>query len=106
MRHHLVPLNDALNKSTRKAGLPWQLWLACVLWAGLVMALLSVPFGLFLLVGLPALLVFFSRRMSKLWRSLAAPRFRKVITTQERWANHEAISKIDSWWRRLVSGCR
>jgi len=62
MRHHLVPLNDALNKSTRKAGLPWQLWLACVLWAGLVMALLSVPFGLFLLVGLPALLVFFFKK--------------------------------------------
>jgi len=62
MRHHVIPVNDAMNKSKRKAGLPWQLWLGCVLLAGLVMALLSVPFGLFLLVGLPALLVFFFKQ--------------------------------------------
>ena len=61
MRHH-IPVNDSLNKSTRKAGLPWQLWLACALFAGLVMALLSLPFGLLLLVGLPAVLVFFFKQ--------------------------------------------
>ena len=61
MRHHLIPLNDALNKSKRKAGLPWQLWLACVLLAGVLIALFNVVFGLFLLVGLPAVLVFFFR---------------------------------------------
>jgi hypothetical protein len=59
MRHHSIPLNDSLNKSKRKAGLPWQVWLGCVGAAGLVMALISIPFGLVLLVGLPALLVLF-----------------------------------------------
>ncbi len=62
MRHHYTPLNDALNRSTRKAGLPWQLWLACALFAGLVMALLSLLFGSVLLVGLPAILVFFFKQ--------------------------------------------
>lgn len=62
MRHHQVPLNDALNKSTRKAGLPWQLWLGCALFAGLVMALLSLLFGLVLLVTLPAILVLFFKQ--------------------------------------------
>jgi hypothetical protein len=62
MRHHMIPVNDSLNKSTRKAGLPWQLWLACVVFAGAVMALFSIPFGLLLLVGLPALLVLFFKQ--------------------------------------------
>ena len=58
----MIPVNDALNKSTRKAGLPWQLWLACVVFAGAVMALVSIPFGLLLLVSLPALLVLFFKQ--------------------------------------------
>jgi hypothetical protein len=62
MRHHQIPLNDALNKSTRKAGLPWQLWLACALFAGLVMALLSLLFGLVMLAALPAILVLFFKQ--------------------------------------------
>ena len=62
MRHHHISVNDALNNSTRKAGLPWQLWLGCGLFAGLVMALLSLPLGLLLLVGLPAILVFFFKQ--------------------------------------------
>jgi hypothetical protein len=62
MRHHMIPVNDSLNKSTRKAGLPWQLWLACVVFAGAVMALVSIPFGLLLLVSLPALLVLFFKQ--------------------------------------------
>jgi len=62
MRHHFMPVNDSLNKSTRKAGLPWQLWLGCVVLAGVVMALLSVPFGLLLSVALPALLIVFFRK--------------------------------------------
>jgi hypothetical protein len=61
MRHH-IPVNDSLNNSKRKGGLPWQLWLGCGLFAGLVMALLSLPFGLLLLVGLPAGLVFFFKQ--------------------------------------------
>jgi hypothetical protein len=62
MGRHLIPVNDAMNKSKRKGGLPWQLWLGCILFAGLVMALWSVPFGLLLLVGLPAVLVFFFKK--------------------------------------------
>jgi hypothetical protein len=62
MRHHTAPVNDALNKSTRKAGLPWQLWLGCIVVAGGVMALLSVLFGLVLLVGVPAALVLFFKK--------------------------------------------
>ena len=61
MRHH-TPINDSLNNSKRKAGLPWQLWLACGIFAGLVMALVSIPFGLLLLMGLPAGLVFFFKQ--------------------------------------------
>ncbi len=62
MRHHSVPVNDALNKSKRKGGLPWQVWLACVVLSGVVMAVMSITFGLVLLVGLPALLVLFFRK--------------------------------------------
>ena len=58
----MIPVNDSLNKSTRKAGLPWQLWLACVVFAGAVMALVSIPFGLLLLVSLPSLLVLFFKQ--------------------------------------------
>ncbi len=58
----MIPVNDSLNKSTRKAGLPWQLWLACVVFAGAVMALVSIPFGLLLLVSLPPLLVLFFKQ--------------------------------------------
>jgi hypothetical protein len=59
MRHHLTAVNDSLNKSKRKGGLPWQVWLLCIVFAGVVMALLDVVFGVFLLVALPATLVFF-----------------------------------------------
>jgi type IV secretory system VirB3-like protein len=62
MRHHSVPVNDALNKSKRKGGLPWQVWLCSVVVSGVVMALLSILFGVVLLVGLPALLVLFFRK--------------------------------------------
>jgi hypothetical protein len=62
MRHHLIPVNDSMNRSKRKGGLPWQLWLACVCFAGVVMALLDVVFGVFLLVALPATLVFFFKK--------------------------------------------
>jgi len=62
MRHHSVPVNDALNKSKRKGGLPWQVWLGCVVVSGVVMALLSILFGMVLLVGLPALLVLFFQK--------------------------------------------
>ncbi len=61
MRHH-VPVNDALNNSTRKAGLPWQLWVGCFLFAGLVMAILSLPFGMLLLLALPAYLMPFFKK--------------------------------------------
>jgi type IV secretory pathway VirB3-like protein len=67
MRHHSIPVNDSLNKSTRKAGLPWQLWLACVVFAGVVMAILSVPFGLLLLAGLPAIFVLFFKQDERIF---------------------------------------
>jgi hypothetical protein len=62
MRHHVIPVNDSLNKSKRKAGLPWQVWLLCIVIAGVVMALLDVVFGVFLLCTLPATLVFFFKQ--------------------------------------------
>ena len=62
MRHHVIPVNDAMNKSKRKGGLPWQLWLVCIVVAGAVMALLDLVFGLFLLIALPAMLVLFFKQ--------------------------------------------
>ena len=62
MRHHMIPVNDAMNKSKRKGGLPWQLWLVCIVVAGAVMALFDLVFGLFLLVALPATLVLFFKQ--------------------------------------------
>jgi hypothetical protein len=74
MRHHMIPVNDAMNKSKRKGGLPWQLWLVCIVVAGAVMALLDLVFGLFLLVALPATLVLFFKQDEQIFAlaSLAA----------------------------------
>jgi hypothetical protein len=61
MRHHDIPVNDSLNKSKLKGGLPWQLWLTCVVVAGVVVACVSIPFGALLLFALPTILVLFFR---------------------------------------------
>ena len=62
MRHHTISVNDSMNKSTWKAGLPWKLWLACICVAGVVMAQVDFPFGAFLLVALPAALIAFFKK--------------------------------------------
>jgi type IV secretory pathway TrbD component len=61
MRYHELPVNDSLNKSKLKGGLPWQLWLSCVVVAGFVIARISITFGALLLFALPAVLVLFFR---------------------------------------------
>jgi type IV secretory pathway TrbD component len=61
MRYHDAPVNDALNKSKYKGGLPWQLWLLCVVIAGAVMARISIPFGAVLFFLLSTTLVLFFR---------------------------------------------
>ena len=62
MRHHTISVNDSMNKSTWKAGLPWKLWLACICGAGVVMAQVDFLFGAFLLVALPAALIAFFKK--------------------------------------------
>jgi type IV secretory pathway TrbD component len=63
MRHSVdVPLNDVLNKSRWKGGLPWQLWLVVVLLAGAVMAQVDVVVGIGILVLVPMLLIAFFKQ--------------------------------------------
>ncbi len=52
-----VPVNDVLNKSQWKGGLPWQLWLVVIVLAGAVMAQIDVVVGLGILVLVPMLLI-------------------------------------------------
>lgn len=57
-----VSVNDVLNKSRWKGGLPWQLWLVVVVVAGAVMAQIDVVVGLGILVLVPTLLIAFFKQ--------------------------------------------
>jgi type IV secretory pathway TrbD component len=56
MRYH-EPVNNALNKSKLKGGLPWKIWLACVIVGVFVVALISIPLGILMLLGLPSVMI-------------------------------------------------
>lgn len=57
-----VLVNDALNKSRWKGGLPWQLWLVVIVVAGGVMAQIAVLLGALILIFVPMFLIAFFRQ--------------------------------------------
>jgi hypothetical protein len=63
VRHSVdVPVNDVLNKSRWKGGLPWQLWLVVIVAAGAVMAQIDVFLGALILVFVPIFLIGFFKQ--------------------------------------------
>jgi type IV secretory pathway VirB3-like protein len=65
-----TPLNDALNRPKRKLGIDWRLFAAIAGGAALTAIFVNLILGLALLLALPPLVRYISRRdaqMFKLW---------------------------------------
>lgn len=57
-----VSVNDVLNKSRWKGGLPWQVWVVVLVLAGAVMAQIDVFVGAGILLLVPMLLISFFKQ--------------------------------------------